>query len=363
MRLSLASLALSACAADVESLGSLTSSRAEVAGAHLERLYVATTRASAPTETAFFTGERGHELKFATVDVSVPPSHAAGTVERGEGSPNPAKDFVIATSSAVEAEDLFVSQIRAALAKTPSRRVLIFVHGFNTTYGDSLFRMAQITYDTGFDGVPVLFSWPSRGQVTEYLYDRDSVNASREGLERTINAAIKAGAKEVVILAHSMGTWLTMETLRTAKVGGNPDFGGHLKSVILASPDISIDVFKSQMRRIGRPPYSLGVLISRDDRALRVAGLISGGLARLGDDPNDQELPALGVAVVDLSNLKSNDGLDHSKFASDAGFLQILGAHMNQDTEARGRLSTLLVRDAENQEGASIKISLPKFGL
>ena len=63
----------------------------------------------------------------------------------------------------------------------------------------------------------------------------------------------KTGAKRIDIIAHSMGNWVTMEALRQLAITGDRDLGGKLGDVVLASPDIDVDVFKKQMRRYGKP--------------------------------------------------------------------------------------------------------------
>ena len=61
-------------------------------------------------------------------------------------------------------------------SKNYKDHALVFVHGFNTTFDNALFRTAQIAYDLKFDGAPFVYSWPSQGQVgfQDYSYDRES---------------------------------------------------------------------------------------------------------------------------------------------------------------------------------------------
>ncbi len=69
-----------------------------------------------------------------------------------------------------------------AVGAGPSAR-LVFVHGFNNKFEDAVFRFAQIVHDSGAEVAPVLFTWPSKGSVLAYGYDRESTNFSRNGLE------------------------------------------------------------------------------------------------------------------------------------------------------------------------------------
>src|SRR5690606_12791667 len=176
-------------------------------------------------------------------------------------------------------------------------------------------RAAQIVHDSGYTGTPVLFSWASTGRTVDYIYDNNSATIARDGLEQTLRMLRDAGAKRIDIVAHSMGNWLTMEALRQLAISNDRDIGNSLGDVVLASPDIDIDVFKSQLRRVGRPDRPFFVLVSRDDRALQISGILAGNRPRVGDYGNDKALAALGVTVVDVSSLSSGDRLNHARFA------------------------------------------------
>jgi esterase/lipase superfamily enzyme len=100
-------------------------------------------------------------------------------------------------------------------AATPRHRALVFVHGFNNRFDDAAFRFAQIVHDTGAEVAPMLFTWPSRGSLFAYGYDRESTTYSRDALEQALNMLARDPAvSEIDILAHSMGNSLTLETLR-----------------------------------------------------------------------------------------------------------------------------------------------------
>jgi esterase/lipase superfamily enzyme len=85
--------------------------------------------------------------------------------------------------------------------------------------------------------------------------------------------------------------------------------------VVLAAPDIDIDVFKSQMRSFGKPNKPFYIIVSKDDKALRASNFIAGGQTRLGAVKNTAELAQLGAVVVDMTDVKGNDSANHGKFA------------------------------------------------
>ncbi|WP_165923556.1 alpha/beta hydrolase [Bosea sp. BK604] len=298
-------------------------------------IYVATTRDVA-AEPQYFTGERGPRLAFAKIDMTVPRGHKSGELELPDSGPaDPAKHFAVRSVQRMELP-VILTDVRKDVARRPSteRDVLVFVHGYNTSAADAAYRFAQIVYDSGFKGVPVLFTWPSRGQLLAYPYDRESALYSRDFLEanlRAISRDIRAG--NIDVLAHSMGTLLTVETLRQAAIRGDGSFGGKLRNVMLAAPDLDLDVFKTQMRQIKRP---VTVFISADDRALAFSRRFAGDKTRLGalsskDTQEIAELEKLDVSLIDLSDVSTSDSLNHGKFAASPKVVQLIGKRLQAD--------------------------------
>jgi esterase/lipase superfamily enzyme len=211
----------------------------------------------------------------------------------------------------------------ARVARTPGRKVLIFVHGYNTRFEEAVYRFAQIVHDAGVNVAPVLFTWPSGGNVADYVYDRDSAMFSRDAFE-TVLAALVANPNvgSISILAHSMGNYLTIETLRQMSIRdrGLPP---KIRNVMLASPDIDVDVFRRQIAEIDTEPRSteFTLFVSRDDKALGLSSFLARDTTRLGaldptKEPYEAMLQQARVNVIDLTNVQSNDAANHSKFAT-----------------------------------------------
>jgi esterase/lipase superfamily enzyme len=89
--------------------------------------------------------------------------------------------------------------------------VFVFIHGYNTLFAEGLYRFAQVVHDSKATGVPVLFTWASRGKLAAYVYDNNSATAARDDLEHTLRLLLASNADQVNILAHSMGNWVTVE--------------------------------------------------------------------------------------------------------------------------------------------------------
>src|ERR1700675_2464464 len=61
----------------------------------------------------------------------------------------------------------------------------------------------------------MVFSWPSKAGLFDYAYDRESAMWSRDDFERVLRSIVTTpSAGRVHIVAHSMGTMLTLESLR-----------------------------------------------------------------------------------------------------------------------------------------------------
>ena len=196
----------------------------------------------------------------------------------------------------------------ARVRRTPGRRVLIFVHGFNTRFEEAVYRFAQIVHDARVNVAPVLFTWPSGGNVTDYVYDRDSAVYSRDALEAVLQALVKdPSVDSISILAHSMGNYLVVEALRQMSIRDR-GLSPKIRDVMMASPDIDIDVFRRQIAEIdaGPRPAQFTLFVSRDDRALGISSFLARDSTRLGAlDPTKEPYRSIleqgRVHVVDLT--------------------------------------------------------------
>ncbi len=324
---------LTACASRPEGL--LVPVEAPAPGATKVDMLVATTRAKDASGADFFTGERGDTLSISNIVVSIPPVHVKGNVEWPPRAPaDPERYF---TTTSIDALPPAAARNWFNTHVSRSRRVLIFVHGFNTPFDASVFRFAQIVNDTDAGMAPVLFSWPSRGSLLDYNYDRESATFSRGELAQVIEAAASSPkVDEVIIMAHSMGSWVAMEALRDIALhrGRVP---AKVRDVILASPDLDLDVFRKQVADLGPKRPHFTVFVSANDRALRVSRLIAGRVTRVGAVDLTQESyrtqlkSATGFTVIDLSKIEDGDNLNHSQFATSPEVVRLLGAGLIDD--------------------------------
>ncbi|MEM6947161.1 MAG: alpha/beta fold hydrolase [Pseudomonadota bacterium] len=306
-------------------------------------LLAITTRAPSDVAGQIYSGERSREVSSHLIQVSVPPNHELGRLEWPSGSqPDAENEFAALTLQPAVPEEAW----SWFDARGNEGRLLIFVHGYNVSFPEAVYRLAQITADVTVDAAPVLFSWPSNGDLLGYYYDKESATAARDAFERVLTeAAARDGVTQITLLAHSMGSWITMETLRQMAIRRG-DLPAKITDVILAAPDLDIHVFEHQFESLGEARPHFTFLVSSDDRALGLSKVLAGGVQRLGamdpsQEPYRSRIEATpGVTVVDLSGIEA-DGTRHNKFAESEEMMtfarRAMGDQQNRAT-ARGSI-------------------------
>ena len=201
--------------------------------------------------------------------------------------------------------------------------VLIYVHGFKQTFETAVLDGAHLSDGIKFRGRTMVFSWPSKAGLFDYAYDRDSAMWSRDEFERVLSALVSTpSGGRVHIVAHSMGTMLTLESLRQLYARYGDTVTGKIGAVVFAAPDIDMDVFSSAIQRIGPLAGKITVIAATNDRALALSGQIAGGMTRVGA-AEKAAIAQLGVRVVDAS--QEGWGLiNHDLFLSNAEVQRVI---------------------------------------
>jgi len=334
---------------------------AAASGSKALPIYVATTRKRATSSENVFTAERDNSLNFAKFTVAIPPNHQAGNIEWPHGTPDPRVNFVT-----VDQALLSPAEFRNAVAPSSSRgkktNVLIFVHGFNNNFQESLYRLAQIASDAEINGTTILFSWPSQAAAVQYAADKDAATHSRDHLIALLTMVTSSSqVGEIMIVAHSMGGMLTMETLRELRLQRRDRVIARLGRVVLAAPDIDVDAFRTQVQTIGPLNPPLTMLVSKDDAALRLSSVIGGSRVRAGaldvENPVVREAALKAkVRIIDISRLRSSDGgLRHDRFVNVAAFYP----QLQRMAEAERRQSGTFVFDAASARPVQVSAPTP----
>lgn len=280
---------------------------------------------------ATFGGDVGDALAWGEAVVTIPTSRDKGTIPRPMKDfyvfsfqyrkEDPARDFTIAAVDVMDGAAFAASMARVTNQATSfPGHALVFVHGYNVSFDESLFRLAQLAHDMQFDGPVAAYSWPSRGATLDYRHDIDAARISRSGLTEMLQRiASVPGITRVSLIAHSMGSDPTLEALARlrdiAAAGGKiPDI--KLNEVIFAAPDVSRHLFnESAVRLAGTVAAGVTLYASANDIVLQVSKKVAGGFVRAGDVPLEGPPLVAGVDSIDISKVSTSSfAANHSEF-------------------------------------------------
>lgn len=260
----------------------------------------------------YYTGERG-KLKYGIAEISIPKTHKFGEMERPHfwQEEKIGKHVVIVKLEKLD-DKKFVELLKSKLHFVSEKDILIFIHGFNVSFANAIRRTAQISYDLSFKGVPMAYSWPSRGEVSEYMRDESSVQYTVPHLVAFLKKVIEnRGDANIHIIGHSMGTRALTNALKEISYIYQ---GKHVfKNIILAAPDIDRDVFQeSLLPYITKTTDKVTLYASSDDSALKLSNTLHSG-ERIGQGGNDVFVYK-GLDTIDASGIDTSL-LGHSYFA------------------------------------------------
>jgi len=313
------SLVLSACAqteASVSPFSEPTRADASALGKDPTLLVVTTRKPSGPV-APFFGSDRGN-LTFAEAQMSPPGRGIAGQVSSVVNG-----DWAVLGVSNRTSNDAE----RAFAEAANGRDVLLYVHGYNETFESAARSASQLSHSLEFQGRTAMFSWPSGGKLFDYAYDRESALWSRDGFVQALKALVaNPTVGRIHIVAHSMGTFLTLEGLRELRESA--DVYARIGSVILASPDIDIDAFEQTVSKLGPLARRMTLIIDPGDRALAISARLAGGVARAGAADRSR-LEALGVRVADTSG-RGWSMLRHDLFLSNSEVTMVVRRAMDR---------------------------------
>ena len=273
-------------------------------------------------------GPRRGKLAFGVTEVSIPRNHRMGRLEsparwKLQFRPDPEKHVAVISVSP-QSRAGFLAGVNAAIRNSESRSALVFVHGFNVTFADASRRTAQIAYDLGFDGAPMMYSWPSNGRTVDYVADGDNNAWSvPNALEFLRLIAAESGADTIHVIAHSMGNrLLTSALVELASVAGE-DTLARINQVALVAPDIDADVFRRDIApRILPVGSRVTLYASSRDKALLAAKALRRGYPRAGD-LSDGVVVVRGLDTIDVSALDTGF-IGHSYYAKNESVISDL---------------------------------------
>jgi esterase/lipase superfamily enzyme len=315
------------------------------APASAESVFVASSRgADKPGTTSAYVSE---SLRFSIYEVSFPASRRIGSTAGA----------VVEASTAVSARRFAHEVIDAG-----GGEVVVYVHGYNTSFQTSLARTAELGEDWNLGAPIVLFAWPSLRVLSGY--DRDVARAEKaeRRLVDLLTTLADAGATRVVLMGHSLGAKLAMEALAGMTVNQRQQVLPRLGGIVLLSPDMSVDALNAALAAMPGLQSPLVAFLSRDDLALKTLSLLGDRKERVGVVSSPSAVRGAKAYLVDVSNV-SSIGFGHFAVATQPALIDRLNAMPAPDLVRFGRelASGAIPGTVISTHGTTIMAVLPRM--
>ena len=256
----------------------------------------------------FYGFDRASSLQYGRAIVTIPSTHTPGNLElpslwKLERSADPSKHFVLKAVLALS-KDAARKEMVEKLAGMPSHALLVFVHGYYTSFADAALRTAQLAHDLQFPGMAFFYSWPSAGKALSYWQDEEASELSNDAFEQLLGELSQLPASDIYIVAHSMGNRIVASALRS-RVEKNEDTK-HIRALLLAAPDINADLFRETIapKLAAMQGTQTTIYAASSDLALKASKIVH-GFKRVGETvggvfiyPGLDTIDASSVATV-----------------------------------------------------------------
>jgi len=241
----------------------------------------------------------------------------------------------------------WLDALNTQLEDTHRPDIIIYVHGYNTTFPDNTGLAAEFWHFAGRKGAVLSFAWPSRHSILGYNADKaNAAYATRQFRELLEFLSEKTRARNIHIIAHSAGSPIAINALRELRLKYHgltreqllKQFG--IGRVVLAAPDMDLmGFFAAREDGFHEVAERIAFYANRSDRALSLSRWLS-HQDRLGESVghlHDWELEAIHhfehTEAIDVSRAekKFGDLLGHSYYhrdpwvSGDVGLLLIYG--------------------------------------
>ena len=242
----------------------------------LVRVWFATNRLPANVdeiEQHFDSDRSAESLTYGVCNVFIPKSHkpgSTGTAWWRRWIRLEEDDSLKVHSAHALPKDDFWAGFRHKLEswwKPGERNAFALIHGFNVSFEEAALRAAQIGYDLKLPGEMAFYSWPSRGNVSDYSADEATISASVKYIAQFLQELCdNSGAERVHLFVHSMGNRGFIEALERLMAEGFPEL--KLGQVFFCAPDEDVRTFGDKTSAFPHQYENRTLYVSGDDKAV-----------------------------------------------------------------------------------------------
>ena len=161
------------------------------------------------------------------------------------------------------AAEMFRSTLVKQLKLTPHKDVFIYVHGYQNTFDEAAFSMAELWHFLGRIGVPIIYTWPAGYPgIFGYTYDRESSEFTVYHLREVLGFISSfTEVDRIHLITHSRGTDVAVAAMRELTIaaraaGIDPLKKYKIHNLVLSAPDLDTQVMT---QRIGGDRLAMSV--------------------------------------------------------------------------------------------------------
>ena len=200
----------------------------------------------------------------------------------------------------------FYREVRSQIS--PSRPLIVYVHGFNNTFATAAQRAAVFAHELQPDAAarPAIYSWASASKLLAYPKDEETALLNQENIRRFLNKLHEGGGTTpAVLIGHSLGARAVTYALRdialirAGQINPRQPMFAHL---ILLEPDVNRAYFRQNIVRARALCGRVTIYASSRDHALGLSTFLH-NYARLGELSPDL---AQKIEVIDASAVRSD---------------------------------------------------------
>lgn len=194
---------------------------------------------------------------------------------------------------------------------TPALDLVVFVHGYNNAFSDSIRRGATIQEDIASNAIVISYTWPSDGELLSYGYDESSIDTAEQNFKLFMDHLTeKVSPNRISVIAHSMGSQLLIKYLAGLPERRLYPEDVKFKNIIFAAADVSTEFFRQKEEMPYYPKYPLSayakritVYSSQYDRALGLSQKLHRdhrlGLANQANMYLEADISAIDASMID----------------------------------------------------------------
>ena len=295
----------------------------------VEFLFATDRKPGADQNRVSFSGFKNPSLSFGAITVRIPEGHGIGNIELPKTwklftfeiyreKQNDKEHFSLKRTAFLKEQDF-----DALVRQQKQNSALIFVHGFNNSFEDAVYRNAQMLWDLKYKGVAVLYAWSTKGDgITDYGFDRDSALFARDGFIKLVQKLQnELKIERIDVLAHSMGNLIVVDALSSNAFVAKPV---RLDQLVMAAPDMEREGFTKAIPVLKKMTKGMTLYASSADKALAGSAFIQ-KYPRAGDVPPEGPIVHPDLDTIDVSKLGEEFlGLNHATFAQNRAIMNDL---------------------------------------